>query len=48
MCDCLNNSLNEGVYKALNTLCVEYAEPADFKCALESPRGEGSTIIDGV
>lgn len=36
MCDCLNGSLNEGMYKALNVLCVECPEPADFKHILES------------
>lgn len=30
MCDCLIDSLNEGMYKALNVLGVECPEPADF------------------
>lgn len=36
MCDRLNDSLNEDMYKAFNVLCVECPEAADFKCVLES------------
>jgi len=36
MCGCLNDSLDEGMCKALNVVCVECPEPADFKCLLES------------